>query len=407
MFGRLLRRDPHASGIASVLYGAIVAQARTPALYADFHVPDTLEGRFEMVVLHTALVVRCLGEGDQQGRAIGQEVFDLFCKDMDRSLRDLGVGDLAVPKRMRRMAEAFYGRSAAYDSALAGGRPELAAALRRIVFTGDAPGHGGGCAGSLYFRGGKSPFGGFAAVRRRAAMAPPVGIQGGGPKTMSDRPILSRQIAIASIPADEVVREVVANAAERDALAEANGLVELRSLAAEFLLTALPDGVVSVEGRVKADLIQSCVVSLVPVSQTIAEPVAVRFAPAGSRAAPAAAAAGRGGDGGSSRGGAAGTTVRADHRHRRDRRRALRRLPSIPIRGLPVHLSPIRCRRSPRRPIRRLRPSPRSARRPRAPADCRAIRHKALVSYCEACMFPVPSLRPCGKRQMAAMDCVQ
>lgn len=103
---------------------------------------------------------------------------------------------------------------------------------------------------------------------------------------MSDRPILSRQISIASIPMDGVVREVVANAAERKALAEANGLVALRSLAAEFLLTALPEGVVSVEGRVKADLVQNCVITLVPVDQLIDEPVAVRFAPAGSRAAP-------------------------------------------------------------------------------------------------------------------------
>lgn len=141
MFGRLLRRDSHASGIAPALYGAIVAQARTPALYADFRVPDTVEGRFEMVVLHTALVIRRLGEGDPQAREVGQEIFDLFCEDMDRSLRDMGVGDLAVPKRMRSMAEAFYGRSAAYDSALAANHPaELAATVRRIVFAGNEPG---------------------------------------------------------------------------------------------------------------------------------------------------------------------------------------------------------------------------------------------------------------------------
>ncbi len=131
MFGRF--RQSSARAIASVLYGTIVAQARSPALYADLEVPDTVEGRFEMVVLHAALVLRRLQAG-KLAQETGQEVFDLFCADMDRSLREMGVGDLVVGKRMKKMAAAFYGRSAAYNEALAAAAPALSEALARNIF---------------------------------------------------------------------------------------------------------------------------------------------------------------------------------------------------------------------------------------------------------------------------------
>jgi len=116
------------------LYGAIVAQARQPALFVDYGVPDTLDGRFDMIVLHTVLVLRRLrGEPAPTGER-AQALFDLFMADMDRSLREMGVGDTTVPKRIKRMAEAFYGRLGAYVGALdAGDRPALAAALARNV----------------------------------------------------------------------------------------------------------------------------------------------------------------------------------------------------------------------------------------------------------------------------------
>jgi cytochrome b pre-mRNA-processing protein 3 len=107
------------------LYGAIVAQARNPSFYRDYGVPDTTTGRFEMIVLHQALVLRRLGGWRDDRSRLGQGLFDVFCRDMDGNLREMGVGDLAVPKEMRRMVEAFYGRVAAYDRALAGGAPAL------------------------------------------------------------------------------------------------------------------------------------------------------------------------------------------------------------------------------------------------------------------------------------------
>lgn len=137
IFGRLFRRDSKTPAIAAAVYGAIVAQARKPALYTDFGVADTVDGRFEMVVLHMILVLDRLGAGDAEARAVSQAVFDLYCTDMDRSLREMGVGDLGVPKRMKAMTQRFYGRAAAYRAALAGGdHAALREALLRNVYNG-------------------------------------------------------------------------------------------------------------------------------------------------------------------------------------------------------------------------------------------------------------------------------
>jgi cytochrome b pre-mRNA-processing protein 3 len=124
MMFSMFRPRPSAVTIRA-LYGAIVAQARNPSFYQAYGVPDTTTGRFEMIVLHQALVLRRLTQDGEEGRRLGQGLFDAFCQDMDDNLREMGVGDLAVPKKMRRMAEAFYGRAAAYDAALAGAEAVL------------------------------------------------------------------------------------------------------------------------------------------------------------------------------------------------------------------------------------------------------------------------------------------
>ena len=141
MFGRLFRRASESDTIAASLYGAIVAQARKPALYSDFGVADTVDGRFEMVVLHAVLVIERLEAGGEREALVAQKVFDLYNTDMDRSLRELGVGDLGVPKRMKKMAERFYGRAAAYGPLLAeGDHGGLADAFERNVFGAKADG---------------------------------------------------------------------------------------------------------------------------------------------------------------------------------------------------------------------------------------------------------------------------
>ncbi len=138
MFGRFFNRDRPSERIASALYGAIVAQARQPALYSELGVPDNVSGRFEMIVLHLVLVSRRLKTAGEPARKAGQDAFDLFCNEMDNSLRELGVGDLKVPRKMREVGEAYFGRAAAYEPGLAVGDGEaLAAAFGRTVF-GDA-----------------------------------------------------------------------------------------------------------------------------------------------------------------------------------------------------------------------------------------------------------------------------
>jgi cytochrome b pre-mRNA-processing protein 3 len=131
---RWTKRNPRADTIRT-LYGVIVAQARRPVFYADYGVADTPAGRFDMILLHLILFARRLRAEPAPIRALGQGVFDLFCRDMDHSFREMGIGDLAVPKHMHRVAEAFYGRAAAYDQAIDGGDEEqLAAVLARNIF---------------------------------------------------------------------------------------------------------------------------------------------------------------------------------------------------------------------------------------------------------------------------------
>jgi cytochrome b pre-mRNA-processing protein 3 len=135
MLGRLFKTRRQSGGNPAALYGAIVAQARSPVLYARLGVADTVEGRFEMIVLHLILVLRQLRGATTPAETTGQETFDLFCQDMDRSLREMGVGDLSVPKRMRKIGESFYGRAAAYEPGLtAGDVTELAGAIGRNVW---------------------------------------------------------------------------------------------------------------------------------------------------------------------------------------------------------------------------------------------------------------------------------
>jgi cytochrome b pre-mRNA-processing protein 3 len=122
-------------GTIQTMYGMIVTQAREPLFYRDLGVPDTVNGRFDVLVLHLWMVLRRL-TGLETGAALRQALFDRFCEDMDANLREMGVGDLTVPKRMQEFGEAFYGRSAAYDLALAEGREELAQALCRNILDG-------------------------------------------------------------------------------------------------------------------------------------------------------------------------------------------------------------------------------------------------------------------------------
>jgi len=119
---------------AGIVYTAIVTAARRPVLYETYGVADTLDGRFDMVVLHAFLVLDRLKTGDSAAQAFGQELTDRIFLEMDESFREMGVGDLSVGKRVRKLAEIFYGRVGAYAPAMLEGKAELAEAVRRNVY---------------------------------------------------------------------------------------------------------------------------------------------------------------------------------------------------------------------------------------------------------------------------------
>lgn len=140
MLSTLLRRRKWEAGIAAALYQACVDQTRRPAFY-EAGVPDTSEGRFEVLAAHVFLVVRRLaGQGDKAAD-VSQALFDAFFDDLDAALREMGVGDQSVARKLKGMTEAFYGRSAAYGEALdAGDGDRLAEAVGRNILAG-APDH--------------------------------------------------------------------------------------------------------------------------------------------------------------------------------------------------------------------------------------------------------------------------
>lgn len=124
--GRLIQR----------LYAEIVAAGRDPVLFTDYGIADSLEGRFEALVLHAALVLRRIEALPQPGPQIAQDVADALFRHFDIALRELGVSDTRVPKQMKNMAEAFFGRAMAYHAALPQGEAALADALSRNVYDG-------------------------------------------------------------------------------------------------------------------------------------------------------------------------------------------------------------------------------------------------------------------------------
>src|ERR1700694_4593633 len=128
-------RNP-SRGTIEAIYGMIVTQAREPLFYRDLGVPATVNGRFDLLVLHLWMVLRRL-KPIEGGAGLSQALFDRFCDDMDANLREMGGGALTGPKRMQAFGEAFYGRAAAYDLALTEGEEPLAQALSKNILNGE------------------------------------------------------------------------------------------------------------------------------------------------------------------------------------------------------------------------------------------------------------------------------
>lgn len=129
----LFRRNPLRDA-AELAYRRVVAQARRPDFFSEIGVPDTVDGRFELIVLHAFLYLHRLRPEHPEAAALGQHFFDTMFTDLDRSLREMGTGDLSVGREIKRMAQAFYGRIDAYERGLQAGDPVLEAALARNLF---------------------------------------------------------------------------------------------------------------------------------------------------------------------------------------------------------------------------------------------------------------------------------
>jgi cytochrome b pre-mRNA-processing protein 3 len=132
---RLFRRSANRA-VIDRLSGEIVAAARQPALFAEYGIEDSIDGRFEALTLHAALVLRRLNRMPPPGPEMAQDLADSIFRSLDATLRERGVGDLSVPRHMKTFAAAFLGRAAAYDLALESGAQRLSAALLRNVYEG-------------------------------------------------------------------------------------------------------------------------------------------------------------------------------------------------------------------------------------------------------------------------------
>ena len=127
------RRNP-IRGAAEHAYGLVVEQSRRVEFFTTLSVPDTLDGRFELICLHSFLYLRRLKGEDAPAPVLAQHFVDTMFADFDRSLREIGTGDLSVGRQVKRMAEAFYGRIRAYEDGLTGSDDDLCGALARNVY---------------------------------------------------------------------------------------------------------------------------------------------------------------------------------------------------------------------------------------------------------------------------------
>jgi len=137
LFGRATGRS-HPLNPAQALYAAVVRQARQPEFYGEGRVSDTVEGRFELLALHGFLVLHRLKREGDATRSLAQGMFDTMFEDLDRNLREIGIGDLGVGKRIKLLAENFYGRIKVYEEGLRGAPGVLETAITRNLLTDTA-----------------------------------------------------------------------------------------------------------------------------------------------------------------------------------------------------------------------------------------------------------------------------
>tara|TARA_B100001142_G_scaffold136025_1_gene137454 strand:+ start:150 stop:698 length:549 start_codon:yes stop_codon:yes gene_type:complete len=133
LFG-LFKANASQNAVAMKLYSSVVAQARQPYFYTDLAVPDTPDGRYDMIMIHAFLLLHRLKRDLPNTKEISQALFDIMFEDMDKSLREMGAGDVGIGRRIKEMAKAFYGRIAAYEKGLNRDDNSLDIAIQRNVY---------------------------------------------------------------------------------------------------------------------------------------------------------------------------------------------------------------------------------------------------------------------------------
>ncbi len=116
------------------LYRLVVLQGRQPVFYVSLSVPDSVDGRFDLIALHVFLVIRRLKREGERSEALSQDLTEIFFADMDLNLRELGASDIGVGRRVKRMIEGYYGRALAYEAALEGRGEPLTEVLKRNLY---------------------------------------------------------------------------------------------------------------------------------------------------------------------------------------------------------------------------------------------------------------------------------
>jgi cytochrome b pre-mRNA-processing protein 3 len=280
------------------LYGAIVAQSRRAAFYIGYGVPDTVDGRFDLIVLHMVLLLARLDREGSSAHDLGQNLFDRFCRDLDANLREMGVGDLAVPKRMRQFGEAFYGRQTAYRAAFeASDGLALEKALARNMFQGvngagprrlaryvravarqlEAHDQGALLGGAVVFPDPEAvPMPEPKAPDSAAPGSTAPGSTAPGSAAPGSAQPWHIPVALEDVPETGQHFDLTADARVRAAVAKVAGLRELPRFEASFDVTRRGGGL-HVAGSISATVGQTCVVTLEPLANEVEETIDLVF----------------------------------------------------------------------------------------------------------------------------------
>ncbi|MDP7625918.1 MAG: ubiquinol-cytochrome C chaperone family protein, partial [Rhodospirillales bacterium] len=264
------------------LYNQIVAQARIAEFYTIHGVADTVNGRFDLVALHAYIVMRRLKNIGEEGGQVSQDLFDIMFADMDRNMREMGVGDLRVGKKVKALAKSFYGRIKAYDDGIVEFEDAmLTESLKRNLYHEKVPTDAQVQTMADYvlqeiklsnnwnieqIKNGSISFS-PALVKCLGSV---VTNETDQKITNEDAPLatpeISRIVKIDEIKSNHLDLDIGATVDERQALAERFDLIELKNFSAHLLCTISPKNTgVHIDASFSANVIQRCVVTLEPV----------------------------------------------------------------------------------------------------------------------------------------------